>query len=390
MYDLFFSVFNFVFPILGLYLGGLYFFLSRNLNENRIKIFFFNLSYSLAMVAFLYNRTNETGDIYHYFLFFNEIKDLDTLSLLYNEYISYYYSWVSLLKILSYLEFDFKFINFICVFIIYYSCFSVIMHIYSEYKDINTLKIIIFKVLTMVSIITVVSSYRNILAFSVTFLGVSFILKNNLFKGCGLCVIGVGFHPSAIIIIICLGISRFLKFRKVYLYVSSLIGVFPFLLISILSLLNIPFLEHKTNEYIYGQWASYKFESNIEYIVMMAVYSFVFFVFFSVNKLDCNYFRSRYSSRIINFMLFYFTVSLFFIQFKTLSDRFMFSAGGILLISLSYFIFYSRVLYRRSLLNFILLFIWFLYIDSQLIHFSQKSYVIGDGFPYNFIYSPLF
>ncbi len=36
------------------------------------------------------------------------------------------------------------------------------------------------------------------------------------------------------------------------------------------------FLEHKTNEYIYGQWASYKFESNIEYIVMMAVYSFVF------------------------------------------------------------------------------------------------------------------
>ncbi|HDL5183165.1 TPA: EpsG family protein, partial [Mannheimia haemolytica] len=298
--------------------------------------------------------------------------------------------WVSLLKILSYLEFDFKFINFICVFIIYYSCFSVIMHIYSEYKDINTLKIIIFKVLTMVSIITVVSSYRNILAFSVTFLGVSFILKNNLFKGCGLCVIGVGFHPSAIIIIICLGISRFLKFRKVYLYVSSLIGVFPFLLISILSLLNIPFLEHKTNEYIYGQWASYKFESNIEYIVMMAVYSFVFFVFFSVNKLDCNYLRSRYSSRIINFMLFYFTVSLFFIQFKTLSDRFMFSAGGILLISLSYFIFYSRVLYRRSLLNFILLFIWFLYIDSQLIHFSQKSYVIGDGFPYNFIYSPLF
>ncbi|VEH66009.1 Uncharacterised protein [Rodentibacter pneumotropicus] len=192
-----------------------------------MQILFINISYSLGVLGYLYIRRHETGDIYQYYLAFESLKENLNFSELYSEYSSYYFSWVSLLGIAAYFNLEFQKINFICIFTIYISILTAFRKLYDDDQDITSIRIIFFKLMTMVSFITIISSYRNILAFSISFLGLIYILKNKQYiVGLILIIVGIGFHPSSIIIPISLLVSRVVLFRKKYLIVCLLLGMF--------------------------------------------------------------------------------------------------------------------------------------------------------------------
>ncbi|NBH74442.1 EpsG family protein [Rodentibacter pneumotropicus] len=385
---LYISFINIIFPVFGLAVSLFYFFYKRMSSSADMQILFINISYSLGVLGYLYIRRHETGDIYQYYLAFESLKENLNFSELYSEYSSYYFSWVSLLGIAAYFNLEFQKINFICIFTIYISILTAFRKLYDDDQDITSIRIIFFKLMTMVSFITIISSYRNILAFSISFLGLIYILKNKQYiVGLILIIVGIGFHPSSIIIPISLLVSRVVLFRKKYLIVCLLLGMFIPKILEIFTFNN-AYFSTKINEYIYGQWATYSFNSLIDYSVFIGIYSFILFCFIAVIFLEKLKVSNPFKKDLLNFIFTYFSISILFLQFKTISDRLMFSAGGFILILLGYFLFINRMIYKKKITSLILLIIWYVYIDPQLINFKQDSYSMGDGV--NIIYSPIF
>lgn len=383
------GIITILYPILGLFINIGIILFSKERNYTELKFILFLILICFSIISFLYVRTNETGDIYQYSLMFDKINEDNYLD---SEYNIYYYSWNSLLFSIKKITNDFRYVTAICIFLYYYFSFSALFYIYKRIGDYRVFKLIFFKIITMVSIISIVSSYRNPLAFVITLIAILFFIQNKYIRGLLFSIIGVGLHPSAGVILIAFFISKLISAKRRYLMLSLLVSIVILYIDTILNNISNSFVLGKINAYILGEWSNYKFESLIEYIVFYGVYSFItlFLLIVMGNFLDKNLDKINEISKIKNFILIYFVISLPFFYLKTISDRLLFSAGGIILILFCYFVFYSRKIYKPRITSVFVLLLWFSYVDPQLLYFAQKSYYIGEGFPYNIFFSPIF
>lgn len=387
-------LFNLLFPILGLFGILLIIFLSKKQPKN-LNILLVSLAYSLSIIAFLYTRTNDTGDIVQYANMLNNVDYRLTDIGIYKSdyYSSYYYSWYSLLFIFNLLDLNIKSLSLFCIFIFYISSFFSLKIVHSKINDYTTFKIILFKILTLVSIITLISSYRNPMAFSLVFLGIILIIDNKKLFGTVILIIGIGFHPSSIILVSCYLLSKIIKFKKVYLFFSFSVALLLYST-KINQSGNNFFLE-KLFFYTHSEWASFNFNNPLQYFILIGLTLFLTFLISNIINIDrikiklAKYQYRNFILSLLNFCLIYALFAICFIFFRTLSDRFLYSSGSIIFIVSSYFVFHTRVLYKKNIPSLLLLSIWFLWIDPQLLYFQQKSYVIGSGFPYNLFYSPV-
>lgn len=411
------SIFNMLFPILGIFIIVPLTLLSPILKINiyyyQIRaLVIYNLSYSLAVISFLYKRTSEGGDVFQYERMLKSINDFELT-------FDYYYSWVYLLKVysnlglsISHVNFTLILINYICIFYIFLDIYFLSLNACKDKFTLYKLKyifgLILFKFLFLISIITLSSSYRNTVAFSLTFLGIYLLMIKSRFVLSVLFIfLGIGFHPSSLIIVISYLISKYIKFKSYYIVISlsisySLITIINNFIINNSILSNFLLIE-KLDYYTNSQWAGFSFTSLIEYYIVFSLYIFVLFaiILIFLLKLDdinifykkLNYYiliPNRYKN-LLNFTLIYFSISLLFMSLRTMADRFLLSAGSNIIIILILFLFillFNNIKYHK--IKYFMIFIWLINFDMQLIYFTQKSYIIGNGFPYNLIYSPFF
>jgi hypothetical protein len=204
-------------------------------------------------------------------------------------------------------------------------------------------------------------------------------------------LLGAGLHPVAWFPILIYIISRFIKFRLIYLYISIVIGIILKRFVYVFNqFINIPFVGSKISTYIYGEWAQYRFHDNSEYIKIFILLLIIMFVFYVITfrfidlKVKIDKFFVKYN----NFILWYFAISLWFVNFRTIELRLLFD-GIIFFFPLFYQIFLNRKIYKKRLLSFFLLLVWFAMIDIRTFNIWNNSYIIGSGLPFNFLESPI-
>ena len=386
---------NLMFPILGLIINTIYFFLKSNISLLEKKFIYFGIVYSLAFIGYVYFRTNETGDVFRYSLslyyYSQSLLDGSRESFIGSIYEVFYPTWYLMLYLTSVLGQDIQFINSLAIATIYGTMFLMVFKLSQKYPSIySTEKHIVLKILLFFSIFALLSSYRTAWAFSLVALGL-FFLFNKKNYGWLYIIIGMGLHPIAIFPVLIYFLSIFIKFRIAYLFLALFLGFFAKKIIIVFSnLIEIPFLGSKIQTYMYGDWAEYRFHDNSEFMLFVLMVLLIIFLVFVVlfrlyktNQKELDFFQSRYT----NFILLYFTFILLFISFRTIETRLLLH-GFILFIPLFYQIFYFRKIFLNRGINFIVLIIWFLMIDIRTFNVFNDAYIVGSGFPLNVFDSP--
>ncbi len=384
---------NLLFPIIGFFINSTYYLLST-LSSSHKKIIFFNISFSFAFIGFLYFRTNESGDVYRYGLslyYYGQSMLNGREHIIDGVYESFYPIWYFILYITNKLDFNLQFINLIAGFTIYSAFLYVILELDKKYKSKNTDKMLFVKVFLFISFVAIFSSYRTLWGFSLISIGL-FLLMNDKRSGYLFLIIGAGFHPIAVFPIMIYIISKYFRFKIIYLYISLFIGLILKYFISIFNqFLNIPFIGDKINTYIYGYWAQYRFYNNSEYLKFLILVLFIIFIFYVVTFrfIDIKKPIDKYFKKYNDFIFWYFSISLWFLSFRTIETRLLLD-GIIFFFPLFYQVFLNRKIYKKRLLSFSLLLIWFMIIDVRTFNFSNVSYLIGSGFPINLFDSPVY
>jgi hypothetical protein len=384
------TIFNFLFPLLGLILNSVYYFIN-NLSLQYKKIIFFNIAFSFSFLGFLYLRTNETGDVYRYALslyYYGKSMLNGREHIIEGIYESFYPLWYFILYVANKLNLNIQFINMIAGFTIYFSWFYIILDLERKYRK-NVDKILIAKILLYISFIAIFSSYKTLWAYSFIFVGI-YMLLNNKKLGYIYILFGIGIHPIAWIPLIIYLISNLIKFKKIYLYISIILGmIFKNFIQFFTAFLNIPFIGSKINTYIYGQWSLYRFQDNSEYVKFFILVCLIIFVLYIIlfNKIMIKS-NDKFFRQYNNFILFYFSISLWFISFRTIELRLM-EDGIIFFLPLFYQAFMIRRVYKKYFSNLLILFIWWVMIDFRIFNFFNKAYIIGDGFPLNIFSSSI-
>jgi len=387
------TIFNILFPVLGLFLNSVYYLFLQLTNKQK-RIIFFNISFSMGFVGYLYFRTNDTGDVYRYGLslyYYSESLLNGRENIISGVYELFYPTWYFVLYIANKLNLSIQVINFIAGFTIYSSFLYLILELQKEYKSLNADKMLFIKVFLFISFIVIFSGYKTLWAFSLVSIGLFFLMKNKKI-GYIFMIIGGGLHPVAWVPVIIYVISKYFKFRIVYLYISLIMGILLKKFVFIFDqFLNIPFIGNKINTYIYGDWGQYRFHDNSEYInffelVLLIIFIFCIIVFKFVNIKEN---VDRYFIKYNNFILWYFSISLWFVSFRTIELRLLLH-GIIFFCPLFYQLFLNRKIYKKRLLSIILLLIWLMIIDFRIFNFWNDSYQIGLGFPLNLFSSPVY
>ena len=386
------TIINLLFPIIGLFINSLYYLLS-NLSSQQKKIIFFNISFSLAFIGFLYYRIDNSGDVSKYSLslyYYGQSMLNGRENIITGIYESFYISWYFILYIFNKLSLDIQYINFLAGLTIYSSFLYLILELDKKYKAINIDKMLFVKVFLFISFIAIFSSYKTLWALSLVSVGL-YKLMNKEKLGYIFIFLGAGLHPVAWFPVLIYIISKYIKFKMIYLYISIVIGLSLKSFISIFNqFLNIPFIGNKINTYIYGDWGQYRFHDNSEYMKFYILVLFIIFIFFVVlyKFIDIKEKTDKYFAKYNNFILWYFAISLWFVSFRTIETRLLLD-GGIFFFPLFYQLFLNRKIYKKRLLSFIILIIWFIMIDFRTLNFWNNSYAIGSGFPLNLVESPV-
>jgi len=385
------TLFNFYFPIIGLWFN-LLFYLFFNIKQNYKKIIFFNLAFSFAILGYLYIRINETGDVYRYYLSYyryglsllngrnNIIEDL---------YELFYPFWYFIFYLFNKLHLSFQFINFIAGFTIYSSVFFVLYGLSKRYKN-NLDKILVIKFLLIYSFVALYSSYKTLWAFSFVFLGLYFLFKNKKFISFFLFFLGIGLHPIAFFPVFIFMISKFFKFKKLFLWIALIIGLVinKILIYLLVYFINIPFLGGKVQTYILGNWSHYIWYEKGEIVKNILVFLLIIFNFILINVKEKFIIYDSFFKKYNNFIFWYFTISIVFLSFRTIELRLIYD-GVIFFIPLFYQMFIKKIIYKKNIIFIFLFFIWILLVDLRLFNFNNPAYKIGEGFPYNLLYSPI-
>jgi hypothetical protein len=387
------TTFNLFFPIFGMIFNIIYY-LFMELTSKEKRVVFLNIVFSLAFLAFLYVRVNETGDIYKYGLslvnYANSLLYGSRESVTVGTYESYYPFWYFMLYVTSKLGFNIQFINMIAIFTIYASWLYIVYDLDKKYKVKNLDKILFIKILTIISIIAIFSSYKTLWAFSLISLGLYLLMNKNLI-GYIFLLLGMMLHPITWIVVIVYLISKFIKFKIHYLYISLLGGLlFKNFLQIFNSLLDIPFIGSKINTYIYGKWSMYRFYDNSEYakfFLLVVIIVFLISIILILYKNKDSIQKDKYFIRYNNFIMWYFSLSLWFVSFRTIGLRLIEDA-----IILFFPLFYQFFMYKKNMMrsiDLIIVFLWVLMIDIRIFNIFNSAFVVGDGFPFNILSSPI-
>ena len=386
------SILNLFLPLIGFFLNSI-FYLFTKLSLKEKKLIFFNISFSIAFIGFLYFRTNDTGDLSRYAesLYNYGISLLNgRSSIIEGIYEAFYSGWYFLFYLVNKLHLNIQYINFLAGFTIYASILYILFTLSKKYNSIKTEKVLFVKIFLLISIIAVYSSYKTLWAFSLVFLGL-YLIMNNKRIGSLFLLLGMSLHPVAWFPVLIYFFSKFFKFKFLFLYIFFLIGLFSKIIIKIFvsKLLYFPFIGSKINTYVYGEWAIYRFQDNGEYVKFFLLVLIIIFVFniFIFKLVNIKSFIDNFYKKYINFILWYFSFSLLFLEFRTIEMRLLLD-GIIFFLPLFYLVFLTRKIYKKRML--FVLFIWFILIDVRTFNINNNSYQIGLGFPYNLIESPIF
>ncbi|MBE0421298.1 EpsG family protein [Pseudoalteromonas nigrifaciens] len=381
---------NLVFPALGLFAFSSVAFIVK-LEVYARKVVFINMTFSLACIAFFYERVNGTGDVVNYIVSYENYANRSVEPFyIANIYEAFYVSWYYILYIFNKLNFEFQSVTSLAVITIFGSLFFINNDLYKTLKDRNSDRLLLFKVFLFFSFFSIVSSYKTLWAFSLVYLGIYQLCKNKKI-GYLFIFLGAGFHPIASVPILVYFVSKFIEFKKKYLVIALCIGVFIKVSSEIfVRYLNIPFIGDKIQSYVLGEWANYRFHENGEYIKVYLIFSLILCVFYFVynNFIDLKKIKQSYLSRYCNFALLYFSFSLIFVGFRTLEIRLM-SVGIIFLFPLFYVSFSQRTVFKKKGVALIGLLLWFAVVDVRLFNFSNSAYLVGKGLPVNIFISPV-
>lgn len=386
---------NLIFPIFGLIINTIYYFLKSNISLLEKKFIYFGIVYSLAFIGYIYFRTNETGDVFRYgislYYYSQSLLDGSREAIIDNLYEAFYSTWYFVLYLTSVLGQDIQFINSLAIATIYGTMFLMVFKLSKQYPSIySTEKHIVLKVLLFFSLFALLSSYKTAWAFSFVALGLFYLLNKNK-VGWIFVFVGLGLHPIAIFPLLIYILSNIVKFRTIYMFIAIFLGLIAkSFIIAFSHLIEIPFIGNKMQTYMYGDWAEYKFHDNSEYmlffLMILFIVSIIFiilFKFYKKHNIALDAFQLRYT----NFIFLYFALSLLFISFRTIEYRLLLS-GFVFFIPLFYQVFYFRKIFLNKSISFIFLIIWFLMIDFRTFNIFNDAYIIGSGFPLNIFDSP--
>ncbi|WP_058119569.1 EpsG family protein [Photobacterium kishitanii] len=387
------SVLNFIFPFLFVWFFLFIYFSGYITNKKEKTLILVNITISIAYFAFLYYRTDESGDVYRYGIsLITYIKDhnLSTGNIYNNIYEYNYPLWYLLYYICGELNLSIQYLNAISALVIYTSIFYVITKLEGIYPIKNIDRSLVFKCLLMLSIVGVFSGYRTLLAFSLVFVGVFqlTILSNR--KGYLFFLLGIGIHPVAWLPVISYLFSRKIKFNPKYLIIFLVIGLVAKDFLFLFNYLeHIPFIGPKINTYIFGEWAQYRFQDNGEYLKFYILIMFILFNFYSIYSgfykviglSDSIFYRYN------NFIFTFLAISLLFLSFRTFATRLLID-GSIFYYPFIYQVLVSFRIKKFRINSFIILLLWLSLIDFRTFNYNNDSYIIDNGFPQNIIYSP--
>lgn len=393
-----FFFFNLIFPFLGWFFLILFFLLTPNRSRFESGLVYIGLNITLVFVAYNYIRVNDTGDIYQYsisLIDYSEGLGSTRESVVSGVYESFYPVWYFILYVTSFLDFDINFISSIAVLCIYGVQFFILYKLYSILPSEFAEKHMLMKVLMFFSIFILISSYKTMWAFSLVALGL-FYLMNKKRIGWVFALIGLGLHPVAVFPLFAYLMSRFFHFKIFYLYFSVFLGLFSKLSIKIFSgyLLSVPFIGEKVSTYLYGDWASYRFHENSEYVLFFIMIFIIILSFVSIFNTFSQYkgffcFGGKgYFNKYNNFIAFYLCLSLLFIGFRTIESRLIVS-GFVFFIPLFYQMLNSLDFRRLKTHSIVFIMAWVFLIDIRYFNFGNEAYIVGEGLPYNLLASPL-
>ena len=385
------SLFNLLFPISGVFINLIYYFLFTHSNTVK-KIIYINLSFSMAFIAFLYVRTDLSGDVYRYGLSLNNYSEAlvnGERAIIESVYEIFYPVWYFIFYAISEFNLDIRHLTSLAAFTIYSSALFVIYSLNRDNGIRNADKQLVFKLFAIFSFISIFSSYKTLWSFSLVLVGVILLLQNKK-RGSIFCILGAGIHPVALFPVLVYLLSTFIKCKKIYLPIFLLLGFILHDVVYILNdLLSIPFIGSKIDTYINGKWSQYRFHDNGEYIkafilLIFICFNLIVFLFRYHGNDNC---KSDYFKRYNNFILWYFCISLLFIRFRTIETRLLLD-GFVFFIPLFYQVFISRKIYQKTLLSFVMGVMWIIMFDLRTVNFLNQSFKIGAGFPMNLLDSP--
>lgn len=364
------------------------------LKRHQRMFFYFLLVYAFSTFGFFYERVNETGDLTRYILSFsNYVSDFSNREgVLDNLYEYFYPVWYSLFYFLKYFNLDIKSLNFISGFVIYFSMLYSLNKLV-ELNKISSIKIegqIVLKIFLFFSIFVMFSSYRNLLTFSLFYLGVFLIFINNEKIIGWLCLIlSLGIHPISIIPLLAFLFSNLKECNKKTFTVCLFFGLLFSLFKQFASVfLSLPFVGDKINTYILGGWSVYRFQDNGEYLrffmlILVVCFSLTFVYYFNPkfkNNTDKTFYKYN------NFLAWFLSLSMIFISFRTFSMR-LFLDGFVFFIPFLYQFLVRKYLMKRNFLYGLFFILWWFMIDFRALNFMNNAYVVGVGFPLNLLSS---
>jgi len=390
---LFISIFNILFPVLGLIIIVICFLLTTSTVCVK-KIYLFNISYSIGMLASMYVRLDGSGDLSNYILsleYYSKSLLTHRTSIITSLYELFYPVWYFMLYLISVFDLTIKSLSFVSIFVIYFCNLFVIFDLSKNEKQSRIDKLLLIKLLLLFSFVAVFSSFKTLLAFSLVYIGVFFLIKKKKI-GYFLTLLGLGVHPIAILPLLIYFISIRFNHKRAYIYISIIISLlFKFGKSIVFSLFsNIPFIGSKVNTYFLGDWSNYRFNFLSEYVVVFIIVVFIILILGAIfgNLVDVKNSKSNFFDNYNNFILWFFTFSLLLVPFRTTGVR-LFYDGAIFYFPFLYQILKNRKIYKKKIFPFLILLLWFLLIDFRMFNIYNNSYVIGLGFPLNLFESPL-
>lgn len=362
-----------IYPVIGLIFCIISFFFLK-FNRDIYSVNAVLIAFGFASLAFNYHRLDGTGDIVKYEIVFNYISSSYNYLDIYSDIYNWFYSgWNTILYFVGKNDLPFETINSIFIFTYYLFIISIVIKsskTKSEFIYLFTLTIFLF------SIPFLFTTYRNQVSFAILSYALCFSQRwSKIF----LSLLSISIHPASVIILMIYVSSKFFVFKKRMVLLFLAIGLLIKPVIQGLSfiLVNIPFVGGKINTYLLGGWADFDLSKSSDILLIINCVFLIASILYSLFIIRIKSMNSQY----VNFIFSFICISLLFVSFQTLAQRYILFAYP-LYIPLFAAAFNSANINQKI----ILIMLSFFIIDFRLFTaFSSTSYIIGDGFPSNII-----
>lgn len=373
------TIINILFPVIGL-IFFFYLFVFYFEKTFYRKIFVYNIFYSISYLAYLYIDIKGRGDVTRYILYNEKYSQFTSLLEMFkNTKFLLTYLWSFMNYIINKLDINFQIISFISIFIILYCTYK---NIELSGKNIKINKVLLIKFFMLFSLSILFSTYRNLLSFSLTATGIFWDMKKNK-KGIFIIFLGMGIHLSSFPIILIYLLSKKIKFKIKYLYISCLLILLTRLKVieQVLYIKSSNAIIKKFNYYIWSKWSEYRINSEGDYITYYLLFIMILLLVFSFIKIykseiKNNIFYKKYN----NFIFLYLTIFMFFLPYRTFAIR-LFITGFPFFIPL----FYQMLLFYKKYSIYKVIFYYFLIDLRWFFIFFLTYFKIGQGFPINIL-----